>query len=118
MLSVIERKMCPSDRKIWSRDLEKEGKPTTFSGVMEWMTVEMKSRMRATASIRSAGLCRRNMNHFGYEKDQSERHKCWFCKDLTHWHDQCTKLGSMKVEERINLVKSNHVYFSCLKRAG
>ena len=24
MLSVIERKMCPSDRKIWSRDLEKE----------------------------------------------------------------------------------------------
>ena len=35
MLSVIERKMCPSDRKIWSRDLEKEGKPATLSGLME-----------------------------------------------------------------------------------
>ena len=58
MLSVIERKMCPSDRKIWSRDLEKEGKPATFSGLMEWMTVEIKSRMRATASIRSAELSR------------------------------------------------------------
>ena len=118
MLSVIERKMCPSDRKIWSRDFEKEGKPATFSGLMEWMTVEMKSRMRATASIRSAGLSRRNVNHFGYEKDQKERHKCWFCKDSTHWPDQCTKLGSMNVEERISHAKSNHVCFSCLKRAG
>ena len=58
------------------------------------------------------------MNHFGYEKDQKERHKCWFCKDSTHWPDQCTKLGSMNVEERINHAKSNHVCFSCLKRAG
>ena len=58
------------------------------------------------------------MNYFGYEKDQNERHKCWFCKDSTHWPDQCTKLGSMKVEERINLASSNHVCFSCLKRAG
>ena len=30
MLSVIERKMCPSHRKMWSRDLENEGKPATF----------------------------------------------------------------------------------------
>ena len=118
MLSVIERKMCPSDRKIWSRDSEKEGKPSTFSGLMEWMTVEMKSRMRATASIRSAGLSRQNVNHFGNEKDQKERHKCWFCKDSTHWPDQCTKLGSMNAEERINHAKSNHVCFSCMKRAG
>ena len=118
MLSVIERKMCPSDRKIWSRDLEKEGKPATLSGLMEWMTVEMKSRMRATASIRSAGSSRRNVNHFGYEKDKKERHKCWLCNDSTHWPDQCTKLGSMNVDERINLAKSNRVCFSCLKRAG
>ena len=119
MLSVIERKMCPSDRKIWSRDLEKEGKPATLSGLMEWMTVEMKSRMRATASIRSAGPSRRNVNHFGYsEKDKKERHKCWLCNDSTHWPDQCKKLGSMNVDERINLAKSNHVCFSCLKRAG
>ena len=118
ILSVIQKKICPSDGKIWSRDLEKEGKLATFSGLMEWTTVEMKSRMRATASIRSAGLSRRNVNHFGYEKDQKELHKCWFCKDSTHWPDQCTKLGSMNVEERINHAKSNHVCFSCLKRAG
>ena len=115
MLSVIKRKMCLSDRKIWSRDLEKDGKPATFSGLMKWMTVEMKSRMRATTSIRSAGLSRRNVNHFGYEKDQKERHNCWFFNDSTHWPDQCTKLGSMNVEERINHAKSNPVCFSCLR---
>ena len=32
--------------------------------------------------------------------------------------DQCPKFGSMSVDERINLAKSNHVCFSCLKRAG
>ena len=111
MLSVIERKMCPSERKIWSRDLEKEGKPATLSGLMEWMTVEMKSRMRATASIRSAGPSHRNVNHFGYEKDMKERHKSCLCNDPTHWPaDQCKKLGSMNVDERINLAKFNHLY--------
>ena len=58
------------------------------------------------------------MNHFGYEKDKKERHKCWLCNDSTHWPDQCKKLGSMNVDERINLAKSNQVCFSCLKRAG
>ena len=74
MLSVIERKMCPGDRKKWSRDLEKEGKPARFGAFMDWMTVEMKSRMRATASVRSAGSRRRSVNNFGYEKDQKKRH--------------------------------------------
>ena len=92
MLSVIERKMCPSKRKNSSRDLEKEGKRATFSGLMEWMTIEMKSRMRATASIRSEGSSRQNVNHFDYGKDQKEQHKCWLCNDSTHWPDQCTKL--------------------------
>ena len=83
------------------------------------MTVEMKSRMRATAPIRNAGSSRRNVHHFGYEKDQKERHKCWLCNDSTHWPDQCTFYEALlSVDERINLAKSNHVCFSCLKRAG
>ena len=39
-------------------------------------------------------------------------------QDSTHWPNQCTKLGSMNVEERINHAKSNHVCCSCLKSAG
>ena len=53
MLSIIEQKMCTDDRKVWSRDLEREGKPATLHGLMNWMTVELKSRMRATAPVRS-----------------------------------------------------------------
>ena len=49
MLSIIEKKMCPDGRKVWSRDLERQREK-----VMKWMTVEMKSRMHATASLRSA----------------------------------------------------------------
>ena len=44
MLYMIEQKMCPDDRKVWSRDLEREGKPATFNSLINWMTVEMKSR--------------------------------------------------------------------------
>ncbi|XP_028411085.1 uncharacterized protein LOC114533686 [Dendronephthya gigantea] len=118
MLVMIEKKMCPSDRKIWSRDLERERKPATFNGLMEWMTVEMKSRMRATAPIRNAVTSRRSVNHFNSGKDQKERHKCWLCKDPTHWPDHRPKFQSMSVDERISIAKSNHVCFSCLKRAG
>ena len=117
MLSMIERKMCSSDRKIWPKNLEKERKLATFIGLMEWMTVEMKSKVRATAPIRNVRSSRRNVNHFDSEKDHQERTKCWLCNDSTHWPDQCTKFRSMDVDERINLVKAKHVCFSCLKRA-
>ena len=53
MLSIIEQKMCADDCKVWSRDLEREGKITTLEGLMEWLTVEMKSRTRATAPLRT-----------------------------------------------------------------
>ena len=29
MLSIIEQKMCPDDRKVWSRDLERQGEKAT-----------------------------------------------------------------------------------------
>ena len=47
---------------------------------MEWMTVEMKSRMRATAPVRSVGLSRRKFNHFGYEKDRKNDISAGFAK--------------------------------------
>jgi len=53
MLSIIEQKMCADDRKVWSRELERDGKKATLQGLIDWMTVEMKSRMRATAPLRT-----------------------------------------------------------------
>ena len=34
MLSVIEQKMCSDDRKVWSRDLERQGGKATLEGLM------------------------------------------------------------------------------------
>ena len=30
MLSIIEQLMCPDDRKVWSRDLERQGEKATL----------------------------------------------------------------------------------------
>ena len=53
MLSVIEQKLCLDDRKVWSREVERDGKHATLNALIHWMTIEMKSRMRATAPLRS-----------------------------------------------------------------
>ena len=53
MLSIIEKKMCADDRKVWSRDLEKDNKTASLHGLMTWMNVEMKSRMRASAPLKT-----------------------------------------------------------------
>lgn len=63
MLSIIEQKMCADDRKVWARDLEKEKKPATLEALMNWMNVEMKSRMRATAPIRVGSSGKRPVYH-------------------------------------------------------
>ena len=34
MLSVIERKMCADDRKVWARELEREKKPDTLQALL------------------------------------------------------------------------------------
>lgn len=118
MLSIIEQKMCADDRKVWARDLEKEKKPATLEALMNWINVEMKSRMRATAPIRvgTSGKC--PVYHFRYDSDKSVWHKCWLCKTSSHWPDQCPKLISLSIDERIATAKANHLCFSCLKRAG
>lgn len=120
MLSIIEQKMCADDRKVWSRELERNGKKATLQGLIDWMTVEMKSRMRATAPLRT-GSSTRSVNHF--LKDDSGKgnatwHKCWMCRNSAHWPDQCQKFAALSVDERLKMAKENHVCFGCLKRAG
>ena len=117
MLAIIERKMGPDDRKVWSRDLEREGKPGTLHGLLSWMTSEIKSRMRATAPVRS-GSSQRSINHFKTEEGSREKHKCWICKVSTHWPDQCRKFQSLSIDERVKISKDNHACFSYLKKAG
>ena len=53
-ITIIKQKMCADDRKVWLRDLEQEGKSASLKGLMEWMSVEMKSHMNATAPLRSS----------------------------------------------------------------
>ena len=121
MLSIIEQKMCADDRKVWAREIEREKKPATLNALLSWMTVEMKTRMRATAPIRTTSSRRSvtvNYVATGEEKIEKLKHKCWLCKSSTHWPDQCEKLAERSVDERIKLAKNNHVCFSCLKRAG
>ena len=119
MLSIIEQKMCPDDRKVWSRDLEREAKSATLNNLINWMTIEMKSRMRATAPVRS-GSNRRQVNTVYGEAEVGGkiRHKCWFCSNSNHWPDQCERFAAKSVDDRISAAKTNHACFSCLKKAG
>ena len=32
--------MCADDRKVWSRELERDGKKATLQGLIDWMIVE------------------------------------------------------------------------------
>ena len=118
MLSIIEQKMCTDDRKVWARDLEKEKKPATLEALMNWMNVEMKSQMRATAPIRVGSSGRCPVHHFRSDNDKPVWHKCWLCKTSSHWPGQCPKFISLSIDDRIATTKANHLCFSCLKRAG
>ena len=116
-MAIIEQKMCSDDRKVWSRFLETTKCHATLEAFMSWMTSEMKSRMRATAPLRSSKHL--NVNQISaFEEKGTVKHKCWLCKVSTHWTDQCQKFTSMSPSDRLKAVKENHGCFSCLKRAG
>ncbi|XP_068750786.1 uncharacterized protein [Montipora capricornis] len=122
MLSLIEQKMCVDDRKVWSRDLEKTNQPATLLGLMTWMTAEMKSRMRATAPLRT-GSSHHTIHHVNVtagsrSETKSGSHRCWICKTQAHWTDECQIFLALNPEERIKIAQENHACFSCLKRAG
>jgi len=120
MLAIIEQKMSADDRKVWSRDLEKSKQPATLLGLMTWMSAEMKSRMRATAPLRTGN--NNHTVHYVAVENESEKkkigHKCWICKTQAHWTDECQKILSLSHEDRRNIVQENHACFSCLKKAG
>ena len=114
MLSIIEQKLCPDDRKVWSRDLERQGGKATLERLMNWMNIEMKSRMRATAPLRSS----KSVYAFQVDTRNQKWHKCWYCKNSSHWPDTCPKFAALGIDQRIRVAKENHVCFSCLKPAG
>ena len=122
MLSLIEQKMCSDDRKVWSRDLERNKQPATLQNLMTWMTVEMKSRMRATVPLRTTSTTHHAVHYVNKANDEGKGTpywiKCWMCKSMNHWPDQCQKLSALNEDERLKAVKDNHACFSCLKRAG
>ena len=121
MLSVVERKMCADDRKVWARELEREKKQPTLQELLNWMSAEMKSRMRAAAPIRAGTSTKRHVNHVRVEEksnDKTPRNKCWMCQESSHWTDQCPKFKALGIEDRVQAAKDNHACFSCLKKAG
>ena len=122
MLALIEQRMCTDDRKVWARHLENSAKEATLAQLIAWMNTEMKSRMRATAPLRSTGQPTRHpVGHFGSDLKSPQTglpQKCWLCHNSSHWTDQCQKFPALSPEMRIKAVKENHACFSCLKRAG
>ena len=119
MLAIVEQKMCSSDRKVWARHIESEKKEAILENLMTWLTVEMKSRIRAVAPIRSnfAGTNKSSVNYFAVaEYRKGSFFKCWLCKSSTHWIDQCHKFKVMSPDECMKAVKDNHACFSCLKK--
>ena len=89
---------------------------------MAWMTAEMKSRMRATASLRNGNQQqppRSIVSHISSNSGRpSSSHKCWICQTSSHWIDQCPRFTSLSPSDRLKAVKENHACFCCLKRAG
>ena len=123
MLALIEQRMCGDDRKVWARHLESGGKEATLTQLIAWMTTEMKSRIRATATLRNVGQPPRHpVNHVS-PQDSSNRMnssspKCWLCQTSSHWVDQCRKFTLLSPQERLRVTKDNHACFSCFKRTG
>ena len=118
MLAIIEQKMFFDDRKVWSRHLESTRSEATLEVLLTWMTSELKSRMRATASLRSSWQSPKHVGHVSGGDGKSTSHKCWLCKTSEHWTDQCQKFLALGATDRFKLVKENHACYSCLKRAG
>ena len=93
----------------------------TLQGLMNWMSVEMKSRMRATAPLRSSSTNQRTVHHVRTDGDNDVRpsnKKCWLCKNSALWPDQCPKFVALSIDDLLKTAKENHVCLSCLKRAG
>ncbi|XP_077864774.1 uncharacterized protein LOC144350466 [Saccoglossus kowalevskii] len=127
MLAIIEMKLTADDRKVWARKLQHNGEEASLEKLLSFLTDEMKTRMRATAPVRSSqsqGKVNLSQQQSSDSNDNSTRQKsvswkkCWGCESNDHWPDQCTKIRAITVDERLKMARENHVCFSCLKRAG
>ena len=85
---------------------------------MSWVTSEMKSRMRATAPLRSFHHSpKQSVTHAhvsqlsAVEGKWAVNHKCWLCKVSTKWTDQCQKFTSMSPSDRLKAVKERIMVF-------
>lgn len=121
MLALMEKKLSPEDRLVWFRHQEGIGS-ATFEMFLSWLTVELKSRLRASAPLRGEPAGRSSIHHVSQPvsnqgtKEQKVFYKCWLCKETSHWIDQCRKFLGMTQEERLQLVRENRACFSCLKK--
>lgn len=122
MLVFIEQRMCIDDCKVWVWYLENSGKEVILVQFIVWMNIEMKFRMRVMVVLRSIGLLIRYfVGYFGFDINVLKLgflYKCWICKNLSYWIDQCQKFVLLNLEDRIKVVKENYVCFSCLKCVG
>ena len=121
MLAMVEKKMNTDDRKVWFRVLEGEKRQASLESLMDWMTAKMRSRMRATAPVRSTAHAA-TVSHLSKttptNKTAYTSYKCWPCQTSDHWVDQCPRIISMNPTDRMKVMKENHACFSCLKKAG
>ena len=117
MIAIMERKLTPEDRRLWFRHQEASG-PATLMMFMDWLVVEMKARMRASAPVRNEGKSG-GVNLVTQTENRRPQHRCWICKTSDgHWTDQCQLFISKTQPERVQMVKDQFACFSCLKRAG
>ena len=98
MIAMIEQKLHVNDRKIWARHLESSKKEATLENLIAWMTTEMKTRMRATAPLRST-QGRHPVGSFNADVSGSYP-KCWVCKNSNHFVDQCKKFARLYESQR------------------
>ena len=108
------------DRKAWSRDLENNKQPVTLLALMTWMTTEIKSRMRATAPLRTGShYTSINLIEVGNNHDKwSIGTKCWICKTQEYWTDECQTFLALRLKDCKRIAHESHACFSCLQRVG
>ncbi|XP_033115373.1 uncharacterized protein LOC117115613 [Anneissia japonica] len=126
MLAIIEMKLTVEDRKVYSRILQQKGEEASLVGLLSFLEVEMKTRIRATASVRSSSTQSHAKVNIGNQRfspatnnqRSSSWKRCWGCDSIDHWPDQCTVIQGMNVTARTKKAKDVHACFSCLKKAG
>ena len=121
MLALIEKKMTPDDRKVFTRMLQQNREEASLRGLLKFLEDETKTRRRTSASIRSTSITSQTARvHVtkGQPAITGKWKKCWGCETDSHWPDQCPSLLKLTPEERLQKVKDKHACFACMKKAG